>query len=560
MSALGTALLGSAILGGPSQTLQVAWGADITDITGTTWTWTDITAYARTDPGFSWRLGRNDESSKANPAEMTVVLDNTAELFSIGGRSPNYPNVGRNVPVRLLIDPGDAAGSRVAFLGFATGWAPSWESIKGTIPIVTLTASGTLRRLGQGAEPVISPVKRYLSSLESVVAYWPCEVGKHASDIPNLFGGGNMTWAGTADLASCTDYAASLDLPKTNSSGLFRAQVTPYSVPASNTQSVRMLFTLPATSSAPANNSVLVSLIMTGGSCSRIDLIYGTGSTLALKAYDRSGGVICTDGPTTFSIDGTPGMISIEFAQSGGTMFTALKFLGLGATSYGFDAGASGAGTLGIVSEVWIDAYQNVTGLGFGHLAVLTTGSAVDPLDDGVKQINAYTGEGITNGRLARVCGENNIALTLYGGTADSSTFNDLAGPQSIDTVLNIIHDCEDVERGVLWDGLTTGLAYTTRRRHEDAVTGLTINAAALQLAAPFGPPTTTSAAGTAGRSAGRTAPSSPCPTTPAGWAPARPGSTATRRPSTPTRTAPRGTWPTGSCTRAPSRATATPR
>jgi hypothetical protein len=439
----------------------------------------------------SWRLGRADESSESNPAELTVQLRNATGAYSKGGESPNYPYVRHNVPVRLTVNPTDEV-SRTAFIGFATGWTPSWEALTGQIPWVTLTASGTLRRLAQGAEPVISPIKRYLTALDHVLAYWPCEVGEHATDIPNAVGGGNGTWAGNADLASCSSFPASSALPTTNASGLYRFKVDTYTVAATNTQSVRLLLALPETASAPANNSVLVSLIMRGGTTSRMDLLYGTGSVLTMKAYDTAGATIATDSGT-FNIDALPGMVSLEFAQSGATMFIAIKYLKLGSSTYLFSAGSSGTATVGTVSEIWIDAYQTVDNMGFGHVAVMDVGSAVDPLTDGVNQINAYDGETITGdgaGRLARVCDENQVALTTYGVTADvlGGTFNDYAGPQAIATVLDILHDCEDVEQGLLWDGLTTGLAYTTRRRHENAEALLTIDAAAGQLAPPFGP------------------------------------------------------------------------
>jgi hypothetical protein len=469
--------------------LEVAWGADLS-ANPDTWSWTDETANVRTEEGISTRLGRNDESSETNPAEMSLTLDNLSGDYSTLGRSRRWPYVRRNTPVRLRIDPG--TGPRVVLFGFATGWTPAWDSLTGRIPVVRLTVSGTLRRLGQGAEPVISPIRRYLKSDSFVTAYWPCEVSKYATSIPAEFGGGDMTWSGTANLASCTDYTASLALPTTNASALFRGAVYPYTAPATRAQSVRMMFTLPTIANQPANNAVLVSIIPTGGTVTRMDLVYGTGGSLTFKAYDRNGTAVVTDGPTAFGINGSPGMLSLEFQQSGATLFLAIKFLGIGSSGYGFDAGASGTATVGTVSEVWIDPYQTVTGIGFGHVAVLTAGTADDDLNTAISRINGYDGEGITgssSGRLNRITSENAISMAFYSSYPDVSfTFADLAGPQPIDTVVNILRECEKLERGVLWDGVSAGLAYTTRRRHEDATPAITINAAAGELCSPFSP------------------------------------------------------------------------
>jgi hypothetical protein len=469
--------------------VEIAWGADLA-ADPAAWSWTNVTRKVRHSPGVSTRLGRTDEASTTNPAEMSIVLDNTGGSFSLGGRSPNYPYVRRNTPVRVRIDPG--TGARVVFLGFATGWTPGWDSLTGRIPVVTLNASGTLRRLQQGAEPVVSPIRRYLRSASFVTAYWPGEVSTTATSIPAEFGGGDMTWVGTADLASCTDYAASLDLPTTNASGLFSAQVTPYTAPATRAQSVRMMFTLPPTASQPANNSVLVSIIPTGGNVTRMDLVYGTGGSLTFKAYDATGTAVVTDGPTAFGINGSPGMLSLEFQQSGATLFLAVKFLGLSSSGYGSSGGASGAATVGTVAEVWIDPYQTVTGVGFGHLAVLTAGTADFSLNTAIDSINGYNGENVTgtggSGRMSRVTTENGISLASYSGTPDTGTFADTAGPQPIDTVVDILRECERLERGVLWDGLDAGLAYTTRRRHENATPALTISATAVELSPPFEP------------------------------------------------------------------------
>lgn len=475
---------GTSFVGGRLM-VEVAWGADLS-ADPDTWVWSDITTDVRAEPGISTRLGRSDESSKANPAELSVVLDNTTAAYSLSGRSENYPYVRKNTPVRVRVDPG--SGFETVFFGGATGWSPSWDSMTGTVPVVTLSASGTLRRLSQGSDTTISPIRRYLVNEPDVVSYWPCEEGAAATFLPAAVGSNPMLFSGIADLASCTDYPASQPLPTTNGNagqgGSYYANVDTYTPAADYSQGVRMCFTLP--SNGLSNEAVILQLEFTGGTVGIMQLMYKTGQVLEIRAYSPGYTSLLASANATFNTDGIPGLVSLEMFQASGTVHFGLNFLGLGATNYGSIPGdPSFSGSLGLISTVKIDPSAVCPGVGFGHVAVLKARSATDPLTDTYLQLNGYPNETITSGRLQRICDENSIPLTLYGGTADSATSVDYAGAQAIDNVVNILRRCEDQERGTLWDGLTSGLAYTTRRRQENSAAVLTVDASEL---VGFGP------------------------------------------------------------------------
>jgi hypothetical protein len=231
--------------------VEIAWGAEL-GADADNWTWTDVTDDVRHDPGISTSLGRNDESSTSNPASLSLVLDNTTGDYSLGGHSANWPYVRRNTPVRLRVDPDDGGGGRVVFFGFADGFTPGWA--RHNVPVVTLSASGTLRRLAQGDAPVLSAYRRVMNSTSSVMAYWPFEEGKDAEYAPAVRGAADMTivtgtgfrggptgfgdpgW-GTDDSFDCSD-----SLP-TLRTGAFLAAVYPY--PDTGSQQVRFLFSVP---------------------------------------------------------------------------------------------------------------------------------------------------------------------------------------------------------------------------------------------------------------------------------------------------------------------------
>lgn len=466
--------------------VEIAWNYP------TSSTYTDITSDVRMDPGLSWRIGRGDESARSSPAELKFKVKNTANKYSFGGTSANYPSTQKkNRPIRVTMDPADGSGGRVTFHGYSTGLTPGWDSADGGIPIVNVSASGSLRRIKQGNGTVIAPLRRwYETQSADLIAYWACEVGQYATLIPDAIASnvGDMTWTGTADLASCEDFPlASFPLPRMSNAQFWGAAGT-VTLSADKSQSFRALVSFPESGSAPADGTILFRTALTGGTIWTFQIQYKTGGSLKVEVFD-SGSLGSTTG--AFNIDGKKGLLSLEMYQSGGTVFYGLNWLELGATTYSSLAGSpSVSGTLGQMYGVEVNYAAVNKDVGFGHLSLWKTRSATDPVTDFYQALNGYPGELIpeTTGRIQRVCNNNSISLTFYDTAETDYGFNDYAGPVGIGEALDIIYECEDVERGFLWDGLSLGLSYTTRRKMEGSVAALTIDAGAKQLSPPFEP------------------------------------------------------------------------
>lgn len=60
--------------------------------------------------------------------------------------------------------------------GYVSSWPMSWD-ITGNNSWAPITAGGILRRLRQGTNPVVSPLRRQLSGTANAVGYWPLEDG-----------------------------------------------------------------------------------------------------------------------------------------------------------------------------------------------------------------------------------------------------------------------------------------------------------------------------------------------------------------------------------------------
>jgi hypothetical protein len=466
--------------------VEIAWNYP------TSSTYTDITSDVRMEQGLSWSLGRADESSRANPAELKLTLTNTASKYSQAGASANYPNVlKKNRPIRVTINPADGGGDRVAFHGYSTGLTPGWDSLTGKIPVARLSASGTLRRIKQGEQVIASPMYRWmLKNASDLMLYVPCEVGKYATSMPEAGPTANsspMTWTGTADLASCDDFIGSLPLPRMSNAQYWDATYAQTLI-ADKSQSFRALVSFPEASSAPPDNTILFRTALTGGDIWTFYIRYRTGGFLQVDASAAT-----TLGTTTglFSVDGQAGLLSLEMYQSGGSVFYGLNWLQEGATTYSSLPGSpSVVATLGQMYGIEVNYAKVDTDVGFGHLSLWKVRSASDPVTDFYQALNGYPGELIpeTTGRIQRICDENGITLTFYDTAETDFGPTDYAGPMEIATVSSIIEDCEEAERGFLWDGLALGLSYTTRRKMEAATTALTINAATGQLGPGFEP------------------------------------------------------------------------
>ncbi len=476
-------------------TVQVAWSADLT-ADSTTWSWTDITTDVRQTPGITASLGRGDEAGSSQPARCTLRLDNTGAAYSLGGHSPNWPGVRRGTPVRVLVDPDDGAGARTLFQGFADGWTPSWDAL-GAIPVVTLEASGTLRRLAQGSAPLASAYRRSIPALGSVVAYWPMEENRGASGSPAAYGGDDMSGTGldTIIWASYDGFESSAALPDL---GTARLEFVVDAYTSSGGNSVKFFLALP---DGGVPNDTILAHIYTQGTIGRWDLVLQASGAMALYRYNADGTLNSNTGNIAFGLNGRRVRVEVN-TENDGTDLDWGMFV-LDAAPGSVATGVSGTLTARQVSRVTrvvLSPFGQLDGVAVGHLTVHNTAQGQDASDSEFwawQRAAASTAwpefayaSPSTYSRLSRLCAENAVELTVYSvaGVNDSLDRREGLGPQFPVPLLQLLRECETVDQGQLWDGRSAGLAYTTRRFREDGVVMLTVDAAALELAAPFDP------------------------------------------------------------------------
>lgn len=449
--------------------VEIAWGADLTDTDGSGWSWTDITSDVRAADGLTFSLGRSDEASVSQPANLALKLDNTSGDYSLGGRSSNWPNVRRGTPVRVRVDIG--SGAVTAWQGYADGFTPTWDSPAGQVPVVAVSASGVLRRLSQGTDPLRSALYRYLTLVEAPAEYWPLEEEKTASQGESATGGSSASFVPILD------------------SGVLYGKVK-WGGDDDN----------PATSRAVTTSA--------GGSisCPTRSALFGTYWAVSWSMRYTSGSGARLQFDTTLQDD--TARVTALFYTSGdvefyeGASFTPVMTWNQGDYADWDDVWhhyllvINGFSWSVYVDGVLKDTHTAVSAappetlkfsslpdpggvedpISVAHVAVFSSAPTVADLADAAA---AHRGELATD-RLVRLCAQQSVDLSVSGTTPTTM------GPQTPATFLDLLRECETADQGVLYDGVGPGLRYVCRSARENAAVDLTVDAD--ELVAPFAP------------------------------------------------------------------------
>lgn len=485
--ALGVPFLAAQLGSGARLLVEAAWGADLA-ADSATWTWTDITEDVRQSDGAGIELthGRADEATVMQPATCKLLLDNSSGDYSLGGQSSLYPYVRQNTPIRVRVDHDGNGTYNTLFQGYADSWTPTWE-MNGASPAVALSASGVLRRLAQNTAPVLSSLRRRLTTESNVRAYWPCEDGREATAAASAFDGHpSMLWTvGTPNFAAASDaFDCSLPLPTLTDSAL-DGFVLPYT--HTGEWQVRMLMVVPDT--GMSTNGNLLRVYTSSSSIAIVEIDYGSGGgSMSLTAYDASGTSVYTSGVIGFAINGQSGRLFLSMDQDGADVDYRYGWQPIGGTATFWDATITGR-TIGAVTRVIAGYDFDHDDWTVGHVVVQDEVTDIHADDD---ELEAFAGEvttfAVDSGRFGRLCAENGIENIAYGDSTSFDQPTDVMGPQRPDVLLNLLRDAERVDQGIIVDGLTAGLVFRTRRNLENRDADLTVDISAKELAQPLQP------------------------------------------------------------------------
>lgn len=521
--------------------LEVAWGADLTDLTGASWTWTDITDDVLLDgleaQPITIRMGRPDESQDTQSSEFTCTLDNRASAYSQGGHSPNWPWVRRNTPVRLRVSTNAGSSWTTKYQGGVVSWQPGWDEA-GKFATVVLTASDPLRQINQGTLTVSSVLFDYLTSgVESITNYWPMEEPPGATSLGEAVGTlGSAAYhyilnntilsintPGTFELGNGSGVPSSAPLPTFPTSRDLAINpgasgghvVLPF--PPSGTQQVTGVFD-PGQGGASTILFSMEGTVGGGGYPSYINRFDGSPNRNAAMyvayRYDVAAASTTYNGHLLLGIESsgttTTTLLALGGGPAGNTAFNnianvpfrwRLRWSGtqftLGLLKLGAVTEITATGSLSLnpltaytyatAGTIFNDEGTPIASGGcIGHICyhsanVSLTGSA--------NYLNAYTGE-TPQARVVRLANAAGMAATVRDSAVAETSANpaDVLGYQYVDTLTNLLRETEATGQGVLFGGLNQGLTYVTRRLRESQQPGLTLDAAGGQLVERFPP------------------------------------------------------------------------
>lgn len=460
------------ILTGAYIIVEAAFGADVNSAEPQLWNWTDITTDVRQADGgnVSITIGRSDESSQASPATCSFQLDNTSGNYTAFHPGAKYwPNLKRNTPIRVRLYVNGSYSTR--FQGYANGWVPSWDE-SANLAIVTVSASGITRRLGQGKSPVKSPLNTTIVS-GNPAAYWPLEDGSTASQAASgIIAGAPMTANGSPVFGVAGP-------PGSNTLANLKGASLSGMVSGAFSDSWRVEFALKYDSALSASANNITTIYTPGGDPVAWTIAANTAASGGLQlSRTRANGTI--SGPSTSSAavdDGKWHWVRLDAQTTGSDV---AWFLWLDNVTVA--GGLVPSVTLGAVTLLLLNPGADSTQPpDLGHVVVWTP--ALISVDTR-SAFNGFPSES-TTGRFNRLCGENDIQAFQIGPRSTTTM-----GPQSVDTFINLQREVETTEDGLLVDGLGPGLTLVTRSERYNATAVLTPDMAAdpPQVANPFAP------------------------------------------------------------------------
>ncbi|MFF2907084.1 hypothetical protein ACFVRM_21595, partial [Bacillus velezensis] len=363
---------------------------------------------------------------------------------------------------------------RCRLVGQVDEWAPTWPygdlsegDYRGEAR-VAVTVSGILRRLGAGAPPLQSTLRRYIPTRGGLTAYWPMEDGAEsttaASALPALpaLRTSGLTFAAASDLPS------SAPLPTVGQNGGSIQQRLPPLPEGSTGWRVEMVYHV---DTLPETPTEMMSVDVSGGFTRIVGLMSRTEFRLELwRENELTFFASVTDAA---AIAAATGWCRARIAADpfGGQARYRFSWapIGIEGTYWAFRT----AMPYSIPSQVncrWTSAWS---GMAVGHVTCTNQpltdvyGGDVGGADD------AWRGERAIS-RMRRLAQEERLPMSVPGAPAESVRM----GPQRIATLLELLQECADADGGILSERReVAGLQYRPRHLLYNQAPGLQLAA-----------------------------------------------------------------------------------
>ncbi|MFC4494062.1 hypothetical protein ACFPA8_07940 [Streptomyces ovatisporus] len=377
----------------------------------------------------------------AVPPGATNWTDATGRLWTISGTAQ----------VNGAMDPLTTA---YRFTGEVASWPSHWDP-SGNDSWISVEAGGLLRRLGQGAKPLESPIRRRVTNASDVVAYWPMEDVQSSTEqkvFSPIPGAQPMRTSGFS-FSAASGLPGSAPVPTVGDGAVMRAEVPPAATGAWRAECYFKL------DSAPSSAQNLFWVKTTGATPWSILLVElgVNGESIHLWAKDADGESTTDLGG--FAVTDQGGWlgnwtrIAVCASQSGSSW--SYKVYGGPVGTEFLRASFSGTGTVGMVSEVR-NTFKGLDGLAIGHISVHSTATPYEYPVGGP----GFSGE-LTGVRLERLALEAGVSLSVIGDAADTPAL----GNQPNEALVDVMQDAVAVDGGILTEDISElALLFRTHR------------------------------------------------------------------------------------------------
>jgi hypothetical protein len=366
-----------------------------------------------------------------------------------------------------------AIGDRsTRFVGEVSQWPLTWDVSGGDV-YTSVQAAGILRRLQQGATALSSTLARRIPSYDPV-AYWPMEETGGTQAYSPIAGVRPMSVVGM-QWASDASLPGSLALPSVQSPCSISGAVPLWSDPTQ--WRVEMVMRI---DTAPASYSTFINFIGSG-TVTKWTIQYMTGAVQVIGRNANGDAVVTQPVGIGDDLYGTWTRQIFTATQSGSTVTWTIEWTSIGEVAGGSLSGTY-TGTVGAVTGVSSAFSTGTVGARIGHVAVFPTAdsSAFNSADA------AFNGE---DGwaRVNRLCTEEGVPVAAPYGHEGTPAM----GPQTADTLLNLLDAVQDADLGILGEHRDTiALAYRTRTSLYNQVPALVLDYTAAGEVAPDLTPT----------------------------------------------------------------------
>lgn len=399
-----------------------------------------------------FRLGKAPTSSANWPAQRVYGWELRAGVggaIRSSGRGVNLVQTGSTFTdaqgLVWTLANSEITNRHTIAVGEVAEWPVEWNR-KGPSSVLTqVQASGATRRLGQGHQPIQSPIYRSITSsaTDDLKAYWPMEEPEGSTAFGSFKSAPPGRWTGDPQLASSSAFGGSRPIPVLGTGELS------FSVPSYvDTNVVQVRFLVHAPSSGWSANALCHVRFEKFGLHTVSLYTGGTVGTMRFLGRDQDGGTVFDTGYLDWDLEDKPARASIRLTQNGTATDwrVSLDFT----TGAGLELTGSVASTsFGRCTAVlfnWLSGDMNVA---VGHLTVQA--ASTSPNDIPTTVLNGYLGEGAQS-RQARLAAEQSVTLIGRGHTSRAIPM----GAQPAATFLDAVREAAAAEGGILHDDMAS--------------------------------------------------------------------------------------------------------